>query len=389
MKTKSFLPGFMLLTVFGGVAIGMSRIITTFYALELGASNAQIGYISAFEGLGRFLVILPAGFIIARYGAALVYAVSSLIPAFINVLLPLVGVWYGVAFLRGVMGLAIPFRMLSMNSSFLQKLDHIGVRKAGWHRSAQSLGVMVLGPVIASFLTGHFSYLWCYLLVAAMFLLMTFYGSKVLPESEEPELSDASNPFPEEEGIRQQIKNIWQMPAIRESCIVEFICSTVFAVFTTFIIVLALTVASLSQAQAVMLVTIQGFTIVLVGVSLGYFLSRFRLIYVQQASAIFAVGGLLLIGLSEQFCWLVVGTVLLNLGIGLINMVKTIQLSRLNVSKSKVSGVFNLFNMGGALFGAVSGGLLADWLGLSALFLFWVPVFIGMAIWSHIMLDKA
>lgn len=370
----------MLLTVFGGIAIGIGRIITTFYALEIGASNAQLGYISALEGFGRLLVILPAGFIIARYGAALVYGLSSLIPALINLVLPFVTVWYGIAVLRGMIGLAIPFRMLSMNSAFLQQLSTIGVRKAGWNRSAQSLGMMVLAPMLASMMTASLSYLWCYVIVAAMFVLMTVYGTRVLPESELEASSTDEEKGETPANIRQQIKEIWRISVIRESCVTEFFASAVMSVFTTFIIVLALNVAMLSQTQAVMLITIQGITIVLTGFGMGHALSRYRLPSLQLLSILLIIMGLLLLGLSASFYLLIAGTVLMNLGVALLNMVKTVQLSRLSMSKSKVSGVFNLFNMSGSLFGALSGGLLADWLGLSVLFLFWIPVFIILAL---------
>lgn len=370
----------MLLTVFGGIAIGIGRIITTFYALEIGASNAQLGYISALEGLGRLLVILPAGFIIARYGAALVYGLSSLIPALINLMLPLVTVWYGIAVLRGMIGLAIPFRMLSMNSAFLHQLSTIGVRKAGWNRSAQSLGMMVLAPMLASMLTASLSYLWCYVLVALMFVLMTVYGARVLPESELEASTTEAESSEVPANIWQQIKEIWRISVIRESCVTEFFASAVMSVFTTFIIVLALNVAMLSQTQAVMLITIQGVTIVLTGFGMGHALSRYRLPSLQLLSILLIIMGLLLLGLSASFYLLIAGTVLMNLGVALLNMVKTVQLSRLSMSKSKVSGVFNLFNMSGSLFGALSGGLLADWLGLSVLFLFWIPIFIILAL---------
>jgi len=234
--------------------------------------------------------------------------------------------------------------------------------------------------MLASMLTGSLSYLWCYVIVALMFLLMTVYGARVLPESELEASATDTEKVAAPENIWQQIKGIWGIAVIRESCVTEFFASAVMSVFTTFIIVLALNVASLSQTQAVMLITIQGITIVLTGFGMGHALSRYRLPSLQLLSILLIIFGLLLLGLSASFYLLIVGTILMNLGIALLNMVKTVQLSRLSMSKSKVSGVFNLFNMSGSLFGALSGGLLADWLGLSILFLFWIPVFIIIAL---------
>jgi len=50
---------FMVLAVVAGISVGLGRVLTTLYALHLGASNAQIGYIAAFETFGKFIVTLP------------------------------------------------------------------------------------------------------------------------------------------------------------------------------------------------------------------------------------------------------------------------------------------------------------------------------------------
>jgi MFS family permease len=377
LNRPGFLGHFMLLAVLGGVAIGVGRVLTTFYALHLGASHAQIGYIAAVEALGRLLVTVPAGFMIARYGARSIYALSSLVPMLLNSFIPFMTVWYGVALTRGLVGLAIPFRIVAMNSSFLQFLPQLGAAKAGWYRGAQSFGVMVLGPVLASTLLLHSSYLWSYLLVAALFGLMALASAQVLPGEE---IQD--KPTGPVLSVRRQLHELWQIKPVRDSCLVEFVNSATTSVFATFILVLALTVASLPQAQAVSLVTIQGIVTVAASFSLGRLLGLLSRQQVQLLSVALAVAGLVLLGTGVLYWQLAAGTVLLSTGAALIGVSRTHQLSQLQVSKSKISGLYNLANMSGSFTGAVLGGLVGEWLGLQVLFLLWIPVFLLTAWWA-------
>jgi MFS family permease len=367
----------MLLTTIGGIAIGMGRVVTTFYALELGANNAQIGYIAALEAIGRLLVTVPAGFIIARYGARRVYAISSILPMLFNAIIPWMGVWYGVAVIRGLIGLAIPFRVVAMNSAFLQKLQHMGASRAGWYRGAQSFGMLILGPMLASLMTANTSYLWCYLLIAFFFGVMVACSHLVLPEEESKFSQESAAGQP---NMWAQVRELWAISAVRDSCKIEFVNSATASVFTTFIIVLALNIAGLSQAQAVSLLTMQGITVVVSSFGLGFLLNIFPREKVQLLSVALAVIGLTLLGTSLNFILLILGTVSLSIGSALISLTRTLQLSQLSISKSKISGVYNLANMSGSLTGAITGGLFAEWLGLQILFLLWIPIFL-MTLW--------
>ena len=67
------MASFVALAVTASATIGMGNVITTFYALHLGAGSFQVGLISGAQSFGMMLMTMPAGFIIAKYGARRVY----------------------------------------------------------------------------------------------------------------------------------------------------------------------------------------------------------------------------------------------------------------------------------------------------------------------------
>ena len=126
-----FLGGFTTLALISGVTIGLSKVVTQFFALKIGATPFQIGLIVAMESIGMVLVTVPAGFIISRFGARRVYAIASLGPMVVNLTLAFtsflgVASWVSLAASLLLIGLCIPFRIVSMNSTFLAlSLIHI------------------------------------------------------------------------------------------------------------------------------------------------------------------------------------------------------------------------------------------------------------------------
>ena len=110
MSDNRFLASFIVLSLVSGLTIGLGKIVTTLFALSLGATPFQVGIVSAMESVGMMLVTVPAGFIIARYGSRSVYFLASLGPLLVNLVMPFSASWAALAAGRGLIGLCIPFR---------------------------------------------------------------------------------------------------------------------------------------------------------------------------------------------------------------------------------------------------------------------------------------
>ena len=374
----TFLLNFMLLAAFSGATIGMAKIVTTLYALHLGANAMQVGIISAMESLGMIFLTLPAGFVIARYGARRVYFLASLGPMLLNLAIPLFGHWLWLAAARLLIGLCIPFRIVSMNSAFLQQLRHIGSSKAGWYRGALTVGMGLIGPLLGNWLSSSTSFTFGFVVIGLAFGAMAGY---ILGFWSDAPAASAEGVAPGAAlGMWGDIKSMIGNVEIAQSCLIELVGSATGSLFGTFIILLAMDVAKLSQTQAVSLVMVQGLASVVALFSLGYVLQRLGRVFAYAVSLSAAISALLLVGLAQNYWLLAMGGVLLSTGTALIHLVNMTQMSEHAMDKSKISGLFNLASMVGGFSGAMLGGVLSHYLGLANLFLCWIPVVLGMAV---------
>lgn len=375
-RPGAFLASFMLLAAFSGATIGMAKIVTTLYAIEIGANALQLGIIAAMESLGMVLLTLPAGFVIARFGARRVYFLASLGPMLLNLLIPLFGGWLWLAAIRLLIGLCIPFRIVAMNSAFLRQLRRIGNDKAGWYRGSLTLGMGLLGPLLGNWLSGG-SFTLGFVVIGLCFGLIAVYS---LGFWEAEQVEPATVPDTGADGgMLAQVLAMLGHVEIAESCLIELLSGATAALFGTFVILLAMNSAGLSQSQAVSLVMVQGLASVLGLFGLGYLVEHFGRRFAYLAGLVAAVLGLLLIGSAHGYALLAAGGVLLSTAAALVHLVNMAQLGEHPVDKSKIAGLFNLAGMLGSFSGALLGGAISQLVGLNNLFFVWIPLVLLVA----------
>jgi MFS family permease len=364
-----FLGGFTTLALISGITIGLSKVVTQFFALKIGATPFQIGLIVAMESIGMVLVTVPAGFIIARFGARRVYAIASLGPLLVNLALPFASTWIALAGALLLIGLCIPFRIVSMNSTFLANLPRVGVSKAGWYRAALTGGLSLLGPALANLLVPHIAYGWNFVLIASLFGLMGF-GSLFFFGDEAPPEKAALTPG----HILTTARNLLRNRDVSESCLLEFTSSATGSLFSAFIIVTAGTIAGLTRADGVSIMLFQGATAVTMLFTGGGLTRGLDKWHGYAIGLISATVALFLLGTVDSFWLLGVGAIFLSIGSAIVHLINMRLLSRHPGEKSQISGLYNLASMSGSVFGAITGGLMTRFTAVQHIYLLWLPL---------------
>ena len=372
------MASFVALAITAAATIGMGNVITTFYALHLGASSFQVGLIYGAQSFGMMLMTMPAGFIIARYGAKRVYLLSSIMVMAAYLAVPWLKFWYLLAGARALIGLCAPFRTVSMNSSFLQRMKTLSPNKAGWYRASQSTGIAVIGPWLGNYLTQNASFAMSYGALAVMFAFMALYSQSFLPDAEQ------GTAAPENNGILAQIKLLVRDVWVFESCLTEFVNTSTVSLFSTFIILVVVQQLHESQELAITLLTTQGLSTIAALFLFGYVFKRLPLSASYIGSLVLGIAAMVLLGTSHTIPLLMAGALCLSWAAALIHLVNVMRLAGSKVSKSKIASVIYLCGLLGTLTGSVVGGAISKYVGLQNLYLCWIPVLLAVAVICYV-----
>src|SRR5690606_19396187 len=247
---QRFFVSFILLSLLSGLTIGMNKILITLLGLSLDAESWQLGLISGAESLAMAAVTLPAGLLIGRYSPRLGYLAASLLLTLLYLTLAQVQHWLQLAFLMILCGICIAFRIVAMSSSFLQRLPEIGTHRAGWYKGTLSLGTMALGPLAGHSLSHAFSLDGALGTSAGLFAAMALLGWFTLPASRRRGAPDPSrSPW---------LAALWSNRSVREACLFEGLGGSLFAFYSTFMLVIAIKELHWSQSEGVALLITSG-----------------------------------------------------------------------------------------------------------------------------------
>jgi MFS family permease len=371
VSDRRFMANFLLLALVSGLTVGLGKVVTTIYAIDLGATAFQVGVIGSMESIGMVLVTVPAGFIIARYGARGIYFASSLGPLLVNFAMPFAAGWAALAGGRWLIGLCIPFRMVAMNSAFLERLRGRGETRGGWYRGALTAGMAILGPASAGILILKAGVTAAFFIVAALFGVMAVFSLSFLP---------ARQPAAEESvSFIAEIGALLGNRAVAESSFVEFLSSATGSLFSTFILLLAAALPPLTREDGITVLLVQGVSTVALLFLSGTLVARLARGTAYALALALAAAALALLGFAHGFPALAAGAVLLSAASAVVHLINVRMLASIPGAKSKAAGLYNLASMTGSSAGALGGGLLTKLVPLQSVFLLWLPLLFGAA----------
>ncbi len=255
-----FLWSFAVLSLFMGISVGLAKVTTSLYALQLGASGWWLGAIASAQSVGILITALPVGVWVERFGPRLLFMAGCLAGGLLYALLPLVP---HAAFLLGMTvltGLVMPTRFVSLQTIFMAMLQQIGPSNAGWQRAAHMSGMLLLGPLLTASVIAHLGHTGSYWLVALMFLLTVALSQRVLRQ---PLPAPTAPLAPRPPGIRAAMAQVLAHPQARRLALTEACVQGLNMYHAFFIVVIAVQDLHVPAAAAGSLVAVQGAAFIL------------------------------------------------------------------------------------------------------------------------------
>ena len=380
-----FLLAFAALSSFMGVSVGLAKVATALYSLQLGAGETMLGLIAGAQMVGVLIISLPVGFLVDQLGPKRLFVFGSALAGLIYLAVPLVPSAEFLLVCTALISFCMPLRFVSLNTIFMQQLDVVGESKAGWYRGSHMLGMFLLGPMIAPGLIGLINFDGVFWLIAAIFVLTIILSPMVLNHY------DASHGLNRRMGradIRSQLLLLAGDRQLREVSLIEFFCHAINMFYSFFILVIAINDLHMDTVKASGLVVAQGVVYVLALFFLGGPAGRLGQTRTYRLSFATITIALVILGLAAQLTTLWLGALLLGLGSGTLEIVNLTRFARLGaqLGRGKVAGLNALAGPGGALLGSLAGGVVGHFFSLQSVFLLSAPVF--ALFWLHTWLAR-
>ena len=285
----------------------------------------------------------------------------------------------------GVAGLLGSLKMTAINASFYNNLQSMGIEKSGWFKGSMSVGLTFIGPLAGGYLVHVFSFPMLFRLLALLTLLpiglvFVFHSDPVRHSSVTEFKSALAEKFAE---FRQLVgRRDLYLPLLTESLSTAF-----FATFSAFIMVIAVQSLGLSSTTASQILAIEGGVVILTVFIAGPLIKLLSVLQLYFLSISVVIAGLVGLALAGSFQSLVVVSIVLGLGLGLINLVVSSRIGLMKGEKGKIVGLFAASVGIGASFGPMLGGLIGDWIGIRGIFLAFIPFFLALA-WAAYRQEK-
>lgn len=374
-----FMGSFISLTIFAGLGVGVARVLTSLYAVQLNATELQLGLISAAQSIGILVMALPIGVLVKRLGSLKVFSLGSLMGAVVYGLTPLhANAWY-LMICTALVSFVLPMRFVSINTVFLSKLRQLGPTRAGWFRGSHMMGFFLIAPVLTVLLIEHFGYSVSFYWVASLFISALIFAPLCFQHKHSVE---GQGSFQWKEIIAPLYLLKTHIP-LRIVCLLELLSSIANNYFGFFIVVIAIQRFALSEPTAVMLLTTQGlvfvgslFSMGSLAEWLGYY--KFYLIGLSLIGS-----GLLLLALSSISFWLWPASLMLGLGLGMLHIANFMSFAKVGeqTEMAKVSPILALVGPIGGLLGGFLGAAFGASVGLQNLFLPIGLAFLALILW--------
>jgi predicted MFS family arabinose efflux permease len=363
----------MVFSVLGGVGMGVAQMAITLYAVKLGATASQIGLIGGVQGIGLLLTVLPIGLLVDHVGPRRVFVFGAVASALLYLLFPLARSSDSLIWFVAVVGFFTAFRFIPMTTAFLEFVRKAGSKKAGWQRGSLSFGLVLLGPLCGASISNYWGFDITFYVVSAAVLLLVFGATVIFPETERSGSTTLS------ENI-SNVKAFFRDRNILEASGAEALALSTFSCFNAFIVVIAIRLFHFTTQAASLFISFEGVVFIATLFTFGRVLEALGQRHFYLVSIAIVIAGLSLLSCMLHPGFLIAGTLLIGIGLGMFNLVNVTRIANANTEKGKSAALFSMFTMLGAIIGPVIGGVAGELLGSWSVFLIFIPLYLLLAL---------
>lgn len=373
-----FLILFASLSLLMGTSVGIAKVATSLYAIELNADSKSMGLIAGAQSIGILFMSLPVGILVDQFGPARLFVSGTLLAGAIYLALPLLATPLFLIGCTAAISFAMPMRFVSLNTVFMSQLETIGEARAGWYRGTHMAGMFLIGPSVAALavsLLGHTGSFW---LIAFLFGLTILISPVVFGQYRHQQRAAQPLSFAT---LANQLRLLRSDTDLRGACCVEFCAQAANGFFSFFVVVLAIQYLHLDATSASRLLATQGVAYIFALFMLGVPISRLDQTRVYQLCFAGVASGLMLLGSTTPFWLLSAGALLLGLSLGSLQISTLTRFARIGKThgRGRIAGLNAMAGPTGSLLGSLAGGGAADLMGLNSAFILFAIAFMLLA----------
>ncbi|WP_097078713.1 MFS transporter [Acinetobacter puyangensis] len=362
-----FMLSFILVASTAGLGIGTAKVATSLFAIELNASEFEMGLVAAAQTIGILFMGLPTGALINRFGPLILFSTGSLLSGLWYAFTPMLQQTWFLIVCSTLVSFCMPLRFVSLNTVFMSQLYQIGAAKAGWFRGAHMIGFMLLGPMLAVWLVHSLGFVGAFWALATLFIVPVFIAPFMFRDYK---VDRKTSPRISWNALIEPLSLLKKELALRYAALIEFASNAAMSYFTFFIVVIAIQSYGFHPAAAASLVTLYGLVYMVALFGVGLLLARIGEKHFYQLGFAIVGLGLLCLGVPFTAYWLWLGAPILGLGLGIVNVANLSAFAHIGqrVGMANVSALSSFSGPVGSLLGSILGGLFGHIWGLQTLF---------------------
>ncbi|AJA49063.1 arabinose efflux permease [Clostridium pasteurianum DSM 525 = ATCC 6013] len=346
ISNKAFFS-FLFQSFIYGTVVGAMSLLIPLFALKLSADTIQVGLITGSRGMSHFLLVIPVGLLVNRFGIKKVFITSSFLSFLIVLSITNANNPSILLLFAFIEGLTCSTRLTALNSWCFKILPFLKSSQMGWYKGSSSIGLTILGPILASFLSDKLGFTLTFILIAIIILI-----ANLIEIFSETKIEIAINTHKKSEKITSSIMNLVKMLKKPKLLFVAYGESASSGLTSCFRILMVLLLVGFmhKESSSVSLVTaLLGIAYLFVVFLGGHLLNYLKSTYIFICSSCIIIIAFIIMATNYNIIFISFASFLVGMGLGFLNLVNYKIISVIPGNSANISTIIT-FSTGVSLF---------------------------------------